>query len=540
MADQPNRGFLHLPTPEWDRRQFLKTSALGITLVGAGGALAACGGGSSPSPSTSGSAASASSTASAKYGGMLRIGSNGGGPTDSLDPQDWSNNTDQVRINQLYDPLVYVNNQGGLELVLAESIEPNANATEWTIKIHPGIVTHHGKPFTADDILYSLHRMVTQKFPGASVIGPIDFTNSKVVSKTTLLLKYSKPFGALVTMLGYPFLYMVPRNFNPKQPDGTGPFMFQSFTPGVQSTFVRNPNYWQQGVPYLDKIVTTDIASESTQVDALHSGQVDVINYLSAASVNALKGGGFTVHTNKSGGWVPFTQNCNDKPFSDVRVRQALRLVVDRPQMLEQVFGGYGALGNDVFSPFDPAYPKDLPQRQQDIPQAKSLLKAAGYEDLTLTLYSCPADSGEVQMAEVFATQAKAAGVTVNITQQTVTTFYSKYYQKVPFAQDYGPGSPFLANAGALMIGKAALFNACHFNNPEYTSLYNQAIATTDDTTRTDLIGRMAHLDYDAGAYIVPVFLPAIEAFSSKVQGIETSVTGVMPGNDNFKNFWLT
>lgn len=532
MANQSERR-LEIVTSKWDRRKFLKTGALGITLAGVGGSLAACG--SSGSQTATGGA-----SGKPKYGGTLTLGSIGGGPSDTLDPQDWSNNTDQMRICQLYDPLVTVNNQNQTELVLAESITPNANGTEWTIKIHPGVVTHQGKPFTADDVLFSLQRIVTNKFPAASIIGPVDFASSKVVNPTTLLLSYSKPFGALVTMLSYPFFYMVPRAFNPKQPDGTGPFKYQSFSPGVQSTFVRNPHYWQHGRPYLDKIVTTDIASETTQVSALQSGQVDVINYLSAASVTALRGGGLTVRVNKSGGWVPFTQECTVKPFSDVRVRQAFRLIPDRPQMLEQVFGGYGMIGNDVFSPYDPLYPHDLPQRHQDIPQAKALLKAAGYEDLAVTLYSCPADPGEVQMAEVFATQAKAAGVTVNITQQTVTTFYSKYYQKVPFAQDYGPSSPFLANAGTLMIGNAALFNACHYDNPTYNSLYQQAIATTDETTRANLVHEMAHIDYEQGAYIVPVFLPAIEAFSSRVGGIEPSVTGVMPGNADFKNFWIT
>jgi peptide/nickel transport system substrate-binding protein len=89
------------------------------------------------------------------------------------------------------------------------------------------------------------------------------------------------------------------------------------------------------------------------------------------------------------------------------------------------------------------------------------------------------------------------------------------------------------------MIGKAALFNACHFDNPQYTALYNQAIATTDNARRAELVHEMAHIDYEQGAYIVPVFLPAIEAFSSKVGGIKPSNTGVMPGNADFKHFWI-
>jgi peptide/nickel transport system substrate-binding protein len=264
-----------------------------------------------------------------------------------------------------------------------------------------------------------------------------------------------------------------------------------------------------------------------------------VINALSASSVAALSGTAVRVVENKSGTWVPFTQDCDLRPFSDVRVRQAMRLIVDRPQMLEQVFDGYGSVANDMFSPYDPGYPTDVPQREQDIPQAKSLLKAAGYPDLQVSLLTAPVSGGEVSMAEVFATQAKAAAVQVSLQLYTVGDFYAKYYQKVPFAMDYGTNQLYLPNAGQLMIGKTSFFNACHFNDPEYNSLYYSAIATTDSARRDDLIGQMARIDHERGAYIVPVFSPVIEAYAGNVGGIRKSVTGVSPGNADFKNFWI-
>ena len=295
-------------------------------LLGSSGLLAACGGGSSSKPASS----PGTSGGAPKRGGTLRVGTSGGAATDTLDPQNWVTTADQLRIQQLFDPLVWVANDGSAQLVLAQSITPNAAATAWTIKIPAGLTTHAGKPFTAADVLFSLRRIVTNKFPGASVLGPVDFARSKVVDATTLLLAYSKPFGVLVEALSFPYFYMVPRGFDPKKPDGTGPFSFVSFTPGVQSTFRRNASYWQTGKPYLDQVVTINIADESSQVNGLQSGQVDAINGLSAGSVVALKGAGLKVNINKSGTWVPFTQNAASKPFSDVRVRQAFRLIPDR------------------------------------------------------------------------------------------------------------------------------------------------------------------------------------------------------------------
>lgn len=514
------------------RRHFLQFTSLGLAVVTTGGALAGCAAGASPTVSTSGG--------KPRKGGTLRVGSTGGGTTDTLDPQAWATLPDQLRVQQLFDPLVWMDAQGKPQLVLAKSVTPNADGTEWTIVIHDGVTTHSGKPFTGADVLYSFQRILDNKAPGAFLLGPVDMKGSTAPDKTTVKLKFSKPYGVLFEFLSFPYFYMVPKGFNPKKPDGTGPFKYQSFTAGVESTFVRNENYWQSGLPYLDKIVVTNISDESSQVSGLQAGQVDVINALSASSVNVLKSAGFNVKTNNSGNWVPFTQHCGMEPFKDPRVRQAFRLIPDRKQMLEQVFGGYGRIGNDVFSPYDPGFPHDLPQREQDIAQAKSLLKAAGYPDLKIKLTTAPAAAGEVNMAQVFATQAKAAGVTVEIDQKQVGSFYTDSYLKVPFAMDYGTNQSFLANASQLMIGDTSFYNANHFNDPEYTSLYKQAISTIDASKRNDLIGRMAHVDYDRGAYIVPIFSPVIEAYSAKVGGIKESITGVSPNNADFKNMWLS
>jgi peptide/nickel transport system substrate-binding protein len=516
-----------------NRRKFLQITTLGLAVVSTGGLLSSCSSDSNSSPNAQGA------TGEAKKGGTLRIGSTGGSTAETLDPQAWVELPSQLRAQQLYDPLAWMKADGSPELVLAKEVTPNADGTEWTITIHEGVTTHSGKPFTSEDVLFSIQRIIDNQTPAAFLFGPIDLKASSAVDDTTVKLVFSKPFGVLLDVLSFPYVYMVPRGFDPAKPDGTGPFKYKSFTPGVESTFVRNENYWQEGLPYLDAIVTQDINDESSQVSALQAGQVDVVNALSAGSINALKSAGFVVKTNESGSWVPFTMNCSMEPFNDPKVRQAFRLIPDRQQMLEQVFSGYGKVGNDVFSPFDPSFPTDLTQREQDLEEAKSLLKSAGQSDLTISLTTTPAAAGEVKMAQVFAAQAKDAGVTVQIDQYPVGTFYSDYYMKVGFGMDYGTNQLFLNNASQLMIPDYSYYNATYFDNAEYTQLYGEAVSTTDDAKRKDLIGQMAHIDYDQGGYIVPIFSPAIEAYSSKVGGITDSITGVSPNNADFKNMWL-
>jgi peptide/nickel transport system substrate-binding protein len=89
------------------------------------------------------------------------------------------------------------------------------------------------------------------------------------------------------------------------------------------------------------------------------------------------------------------------------------------------------------------------------------------------------------------------------------------------------------------MIGSASPYNANHFNDPEYNRLYAQAISTTSEATREQLVGQLAHVDYDRGGYIVPVFSPSIEAYTSNVGGVTDYVTGVSPNNADFKKMWL-
>jgi peptide/nickel transport system substrate-binding protein len=516
-----------------DRRKFLLSAAAGLAAVGAGGSLVACAGGGQ-----GGGQASQGPAGEPKRGGTLRLGAQGGASTDTLDGQNGLTNADFNRIYQLYDQLVVLDAQGQPQFSLAKSITPNADGTEWTIVIPDGVTTHRGKPFTADDVLYSFNRIVSNKFPGASSLGPIDLASSRAGNPTTVVLKYSQPFAVLPEMLSSVYFTMVPRDFDPKNPDGTGPFKYQNFNPGVSSTFVRNESYWRSGLPHLDSVVTTNIADETSQVNALQSGQVETIDFLSQGSVAALQAGGMHVNISNTGGWGPFTMRTDQKPFDDVRVRQAFRLVVNRKEMIGQLYGGHGKVGNDVFSMLDKSYPSDLPQREQDIDQAKSLLKAAGAENLTLDLVTTPNAPGMVQAAQVYATQAKKAGINVNVVQQTTTDYFANSYMKVPFSQDYWQTGTYMFTAGQAQVPTAP-FNFTRFNDPEYNALYTQAIAELDQGKRTELIHKMAHIDYERGGYIIPYFFPVIDAASPKVGGVKENANGYSPGGNDFANFWL-
>ena len=226
----------------------------------------------------------------------------------------------------------------------------------------------------------ALQRMMNPKspMPGAASLPGLDVSGMKVRDALTLEIPFAKPYSPLVEVLPNYYFFIVPTGFDPKHPIGTGPFRYESFTPGVESAFARYHDYWQTGVPYVDSLQIVEFADEQSQVDALLSSSIDGAPLLSAESIAPIEQGGQKYQVSEGGGITPFTMRVDAPPFNDVRVRQAMRWLVDRRQMRELAFGGQGVIGNDVTSIWDPAYDQALPQREQDIGRAKSLLRAAG------------------------------------------------------------------------------------------------------------------------------------------------------------------
>lgn len=527
MSGTEKAGVHRLEEAQATRRGFLGAVA------GLGTAAMVGGSGLTARAATSGDAAG-----QPQRGGHLRVGASGGAASDTLDAHNPLTNTDMPRVAQLYDQLVTIDPKGVPKLVLAEEVTPNTPGTEWTIRLRQGITTHKGKSLGASDVLFSLRRIVQNKFPGATSLGDIDLDNAKALDSRTLRIPFKSPYAIFKDALSVPFFAMVPEGYDPKDPDGTGPFRLKSFTPGVQSVVERFDGYWDGKGAYLDSVEVINMADESTQANALRAGQVDMIDYLSSESANVLKAAGLKVVTAKSGGWTPITMRNDTAPFSDVRVRQALRLLIDRKKMNQILFGGEGLIGNDVFSIYDAMYDKSLPQRERDLDQAKSLLKQAGKSDLQLEIISNDVYPAQRRTAQIFASQAKEAGVDVKVRFQTASDFFAQSYLTAPFSQDWWYYLPYLVTASQATI-PGAPFSATHFNDDEYNRLFKEAVSVTDVAKQTELAHAMQRIDYDRGGNIIPFFYPQIDACSTKVGGLEENVSGMALSNWNFKGFWL-
>jgi peptide/nickel transport system substrate-binding protein len=510
------------------RRELLKRAGAGAVVLGTYGKLAA-------------SAKALTTSKAIKRGGRLRVAFVGGGPTETLDPNRGSAIIEIGMATVMYEKLFDRRNpKGVVEPVLAESMEPNKNGDVWTLRLKPGIEWHNGKPLTVDDVMYTFRRILNPKnaLAGINVISFIDAKQMKKLDSRTLRLTFHAPFADPEAAFTTRFLPIIQNGFTDfRHPVGTGPFKLKSFTPGKGSLFTANKSYWG-GAPYLDELQYTDIPDPTARVNALLSGQIDAMEALPGAQVETLKkNASVRVLQSPNGGHSKLCFRVTDAPFSDVRVRQALRLLCNRPQTIQNGVFGLGVIGNDLVCRFDPDYAHEIPQRQYDPQQAKSLLKAAGHENLQVTLESSSAAVGMLEAAQIFAQTAQAGGVTVKVNNNPADTYFSKIWGNVPFFQDEW-GMYSLHDQLALNYVSTGLYNGFKWSDPKVDGLFKQAQRTLDETKRRDLYVELQREMWDAGPDIVWGSPSVLDGLRANVKGLVPSAARPL-GYFKFERVWL-
>jgi peptide/nickel transport system substrate-binding protein len=468
----------------------------------------------------------------------LRAGIANGGPSDTLDPAMATSGADFFRSQNLFEALTRTTADIRNELLLAESIEPNEDGTEWTIRLRPGITFHDGKPLTIDDVIYSFNRTQQIQVVGRSATAVMDFNGLKRLDDLTVripLLSARAEFPSDLASVSIVQDGADDASF--QKPVGTGPFVFDSFTPGQSSLFKRFEGYWQEPA-YLEELELITIADGTARLNALLGGQIDAADQMLYTQAKQYEGSDdVVVNVSPPGNWVPMTMACDTAPFDDVRVRQAMRLIVDRAEMVANAQLGYGEVGNDLFAKGLPYYNDELPQREQDIEQAKSLLKAAGQEGLKVTLDASAVSPGMLESATLLAEQAKAAGVEVTINNVPPGDYYGPGYLNYTFGQS----SWVAGTVTGLMqasVGPEATYNETHFSDPTFDKLFTESQATLDATKRSEMLFECQKILYDTGGYIIWGLSPYIDALSPKVRDMQSTATYPLGGGE-FRQVWL-
>lgn len=303
--------------------------------------------------------------------------------------------------------------------------------------------------------------------------------------------------------------------------------------------YTANRNYFESGKPYLDAIDIVGIPDQVARVNALLAGQVDAIDSVPTAQVGQVRGAGKAIIVNRGGAWTPFVMNTNTAPYKDPRVRQAMKLLIDRKQAIQAAAGGYAEIGNDLFARHDPLYASDIPQRAFDPDKARSLLKAAGALDQQFTLYTSDAAPGAVPLALVFAQGAKKAGIKLDVKTVPASTFWDTTWGHQPFTFSSWGYRGFYTQWLQSFVSFNKEETAWNDRSQQRASrLVYKAAATSDTNKQKEYTHAAQQLHWDDGGYIIPYLTRPVDAANPKVQGIEPHV---FPSLSWYRmwNFWL-
>lgn len=298
-------------------------------------------------------------------------------------------------INELiFEPLVRYNKKDlSPSPGLATSWKVAPDGLSWTFNLRKGVKWSDGKPFTADDVVFTYNNIALNKKLGATggnLYGPV--SKVEVVDQSTVRFVLSTPFSSLPYYLAY-FTGILPKHvlgdadnpltvadFNKKNPVGTGPFKVAEFVPGSYVRLVKNDTYWG-GVPKVASVVFKIVPDPNTQMAQLIGGELDMVTVTNPALLAGTEKNPKLKLLRQSQNIYYFVAlNQNDPRFTDMRVRQALLYAIDRKAIIDSVLKGYGEIATGPIAPLQKRfYSNNVPQYAYDPKKAQELLKAAGW-----------------------------------------------------------------------------------------------------------------------------------------------------------------
>lgn len=457
----------------------------------------------------------------------LRIGMVGSSIDEVQPYAQHSSFSNNAVYTQVYEGLTRLDSDGAVVYKLAESMEPNETLDVWTIKLRDGVQTHNGERFTADDVAESIGWMV-DKANAWSVASQLDFIDPEgitVVDDLTLELALQQPYGPLPEAFSMTRLVMrsLKGDATFAAPAGTGPFRVDSFTAGQQAKLSRFDDYWGEPAT-LDGVVFSFFQEQDAVTNAIRGNQIDVAQGIPFPEMPAIEAEeGLEILVSDTATYPLMTMRLDVAPTDDARVREAMRLLVDRERIVANAFGGYATLGNDFISKNSACPDPQLPQREQDLDRAADLLAKAGAENLEFELATDAAFPGMVEMAQLYAEDAAKIGVDVAVSKLDVSTFLNQWLEW-PFFIGF-TSTPYLVSAtGHFSPGGSE--NGSHMDDAEYNEIAAKLYRTADVQEQCDYISQLRTIEYERGGYIIPVYGQDITVHSDRVVGLRADLYG--------------
>ena len=412
---------------------------------------------------------------------------------DSLDPHlAVAAGTKEVMFN-VFEGLMKPTSTGDLTPAVAESYTVSEDRLTYTFTLREGVKFHNGDEVTAEDVVYSISRCAdttdgTPLVEAFSVIQSVEAVDARTVAIT--IAEPSNEFISYMTTA------ILPADYDQQDtaPVGTGPFKFVSRAAQDNIVLERFDEYW--GTPaYLDKVTFKIMENADSLVMSLQSGAIDLCSHLTSTQVAQL-GGDFYVAEGTMNLVQALYLNNAEKPFDDVRVRQALCYAVDKQGIIDLAFDGYGSpIGSSMYPAFGKYFDESLTNYYtKDVEKAKSLLTDAGYPngfEMTITVPSNY--QPHIDTAQVLVEQLKEIGVTAKIELVEWGTWVSDVYAGRQFQSTVVGVDASNMTARALLERFTSDYakNFINYNNADYDALFQQALTTYDDAGQTAIYKAM-------------------------------------------------
>ena len=397
----------------------------------------------------------------------------------------------------IFDPLTTLDEQGNAVPYLAESLTPDANGTVWTIRLSDGVTFHDGTKLDADAVKLNLDRQRASATTGnaVSAIKSVDVVDPRTVRVTMSQPWISFPY-TLTTQVGYmaaPSMLNSPEGAT--KPVGTGPYVFQSWTPDQSLTATRNADYWQPGKPHLAEIEFRPIPDADARLAALRNGTVDMIHTPVPGDVAQLRGTDFTTVENANGEETFIVLNTVKPPFDDPIARQAVAYATDTKAFVDAVGAGLTRAANGPFVPGQLGYREQTGYPTFDLEKAKALVKE--YEQkhgqpLSFT-YKGGATLADRQGQQLLSEMWRKAGMQVDVATikqaNQIATGVIGDYQAIDWRNHGSPdpdGEYVWWHSKTIVPVGGISTNVPRYGDPQLDKALDDARATDDPTKRDE------------------------------------------------------
>ena len=507
-----------------------------VFLVAAALVAGACGGGGADSSAgpggVGGSITTVSEQGEPKYGGDLRV-IHIANP-QSLDPHTGGGGFDHHSLYPLYDRLVnFSPDRLEPEPGLAESWDfPEPQTLVLTLR--EGVTFHDGTPFNAEAVKYNLDR--AKNMPRSSIKAEVAAIEStEVTGPYEVTVHMNAPYSALLLILADRAGMMVSptaaEQFGesfPTNPVGAGPFTFVEWRQGESLELAKNPNYWQEGKPYVDSITFRYFPDLQTGTNALRAGEADFKISIDDADVDFLRReAGIVVSSDPSVYLDKCYSNFSSGPMADVRFRQAVNHAINRDEMNTAIAFGAAEPGVQLVPRDHWAFQPDLADAYPHDPErARALLKEAGLEGATLRVVS-PVGTTYARRNEVMQAQLKAVGINMTIEQMEGTASAKSFFEMLSHDMycSAWTGRPDPNQGMSAIYSSTGYFNAGKLDVPGLDEMIAEAGSGTIEE-RAEAYGPLTAKIQELALQVPIMFRPSINAMRDDVKGFQPTLIG--------------